>query len=328
MVLLFVNNYLLSTNTPEPDKKVQVSSNNNDAVADNSKSIKLPDQATKIKVSFDGSYSAYYLNDILHIINTKTLEDKDLASSITSKVSFYRWFPQKNMMILAEKTIGKNGANLKISTYNPANGQKEDKKDLGWYDSKSEVQDITLSSITNVIYIKITNENNKSTIYTLNEANILKKVTTNSSLIGNINALQNDDKMVYEDLTNRKIYATNKKDSIILKEVTLPNLLGIDCNDNIYIAKIEGNSVSNIYYGKINDESSSWKNINLQTPADKNSVEVSYDGKLYIFNDSKNSITDIISGTSNNYKGKFMQIYNDGVVSISDGKLILTSIKK
>lgn len=323
--LLYVNNYLLSTNTDEiTSKKVDITTKQEEKNID----VVIPATAKHVSVSYDGGYTAYYEGEILHIINNKTGQNKEVNFKDGNKISFYKWLPDRNRMLITEKSQTKITDNLKLSYYDVDKGEKVEVKDLATVDNKSEVEDIKLSTLTNVIYVKVAHIGNRSSIYRINIMNEMKKIETKGYLIGSIYVIPHEDKMVYEDLTYNKIYATNTTEPLNFKNVTKPVLLGIDDDDRIYVGQMEGNKVIKIYYGLVKDATSNWKTVELKEAVDKEDIYISSEGKVYINDDLKGVITDITSSNTLTYQGRFLQMYEGGVATISQGKLIRTNFKK
>ena len=204
---------------------------------------------------------------------------------------------------------------------------QEEIKDLTWADEDSEVEDIQASTLTNVIYVKVARSGGKSSIYWINIMNEMKKINTKAYLVGETAILYHEDKLLYEDATYHKIYATNMEDSIDIDGVKDPRLLGVDSDDNAYIGSMENGKITKIYYGLLENPTSKWNVIHLSGPVDKNNIYISEQGKVMINDNLKGTIKEVSTGKETSYKGKFLQVYSTGVASIKDGKLIKTNFK-
>lgn len=321
-ILLYVNNYMLAEKTSYKSKKVEKKD-----VTKSDADVKLPDGFDDINVSFDGKYVAYYDNEILKVVNTKTAEVKNVQFDDGVKVSFYKWLPDRNRMLIAEKVTSNNGSGFKLSYYDIDKDVKEDIKNLTWADQKSEVEDIQISTLTNVIYVKVAHSGKRSSIYWINIMKEMRKVDTNAYLIGKIRSIPHSDNLVYEDLTYQKIGVTNSAKSLHIKGVDNPCLLGIDGEDKIYIGKVENDKVTAIYSGKLSDDTANWEITSLKSPMDSEDIYISQDGNVYLNDGLKGILTDMSTGKETTYKGKLIQIYDGGIASISDSSLVKTSIK-
>lgn len=320
--LFYVNNYFLSEQTSYKSKKVVTTAPKKSDVE-----VNIPDSSKNINASYDGKYVAYYQNDVLKVVNTKTAQTKNVEFGDGVKVSFYKWLPDRNRMLIAEKTSSKSGSGFMLSYYDVDKDAKDDIKNLTWADSKSEVEDIQASTLTNVIYVKVAHSGKRSSIYWINIMKEMKKVDTISYLIGNIRSIPHDDRLVYEDLTYHRILATNVKKPLSINGVDNPCLLDVDNDDNIYIGQVINNKVVKIYSGTLKEDTSKWKVTALKEPADKGDILINENGKIYIHNVLKGILKEVDNGKETSYKGTIIGMYSDGIASVSDGKLVKTTLK-
>lgn len=317
--LFYANKYLFASSTDIKTKKVVKSDNKKPDIK-----INIPDNAKNTNVSFDGKFVAYYDGDVLKVVNTLTGEEKSVEFEGGVKVSFYKWLSDRNRMLIAEKESSNEESNLKLAYYDVDKGLKEDIKDLDWADKKSEVEDIQASPLTNVIYVKVANSGKRSSIYWVNIMKEMKKVETRSYQIGSIRVLPHEDKLIYEDLTHSRIYMTDKDEPLDISGVSNPSLLGVDDNDNVYIGETNGDKVTKIFYGTVKEGRNEFQTIDLGSTVDKNNIYITGEGKVYVNDSLKGVVKEFSSGKQYNYAGTFVQMYNGGAISISDGKLVKT----
>lgn len=322
-VFFYIDKYYLATNTTIKLKKIE--NKNLDKKPD--AEVKIPESAENISVSFDGKYVAYYDGDKLQVVNTKTGEIRDISFNEGVKVSYYKWLSDRNRMLIGEKHNTDGSYGFKLSYYDVDKNTKEEIKDLTWADENSEVEDIQASTLTNVIYVKVARSGGKSRIYWINIMNEMKKINTKAYLVGETAIQYHEDKLLYEDATYHKIYATNMEDSIDINGVKDPRLLGVDSDDNVYIGSMENGKIAKIYYGLLENPTSKWNVIPLSGSVDKNNIYISEQGKIMINDNLKGTIREVSTGKETSYKGKFLQVYSTGVASIKDGKLIKTNFK-
>lgn len=321
--LLYLNNYLFaSSQAVVKVKKIEKKETEEKKVE-----VKVPEGVKHINTSFDAKYLAYYEGEILKVVNTKTGDIKNVEFDEKVKVSFYKWLPDRNRMLIAEKHDNKNGSGFKLSYYDVDKDVKEEVKDLTWADQKSEVEDIQVSTLTNVIYVKVAHSGKRSSIYWVNIMKDMKKVDTRAYMIGNMRVIPHEDKLVYEDLSYGKIYSTNISKPITIKDVKKPVLLAIDSDDNIYIGDQENDKVKRVYYGKAQDSTENWKKVDLQEAVDKKDVFVTENGNIYVNDNLKGVVIEVSTGKQTSYEGTFLQMYSNGIATISDNKLMKTSFK-
>lgn len=317
--LFYAEKYLLATDTSIKTKKVVKSE-----VKKQDAEVKIPDNATHVNASFNARYLAYYDGDVLKVINTKTGEEKKVDFEDGVQVSFYKWLPDRNRMLIAEKETGKKGSSLKLAYYDVDKDVKEDIKELDWADKKSEVEDIQASPLTNIIYVKVANSGKRSSIYWINIMKEMKKVDTMAYMIGKIKVVPHEDKLIYEDLTHHRIYTTGQDEPLDINGVNNPSLIAVDDDDRVYIGETQEDKVSKIYYGSVKEGRNSLQTIDLGTAVDKDAIFVSSQGKIYINDNLKGLVREVASGKEYIYQGRFIQMYTDGIISVSDGKMVKT----
>ena len=322
--MIYLNNYLFKAGS---GKIVTVKIVKNETPVNKNVEIKIPDNVKHINNSFDGKYLSYYEGDILKIVNTKTGSVKDIEYGDGIKVSYYKWLSDRNRMLIAEKHTTKNRVSFKLAYYDVDKDTKEEIKELTWADTKSEVEDIQASTLTNLIYVKVAQSGKRSSIYWINIMKEMKTVETKSYVIGSIRVLPHDDKIVYEDLAYNKIYATGVTKAIAIQGVNKPNLLDVDGNDVIYIGAEEKEKITAIYSGTLKQNTSEWKKNVLSQPVDRKDIYISQEGNIYLNDNLKGVVTELITGKKTSYEGIFLQMYSEGIMTSRDKKLVKTSYK-
>lgn len=319
----YADKYLLTSDTSPVKTKKIVSKTNESQEA----SINIPDDAENITMSYDGKFVAYYHDDTLKVVDTKTADEKNVDFGDDVEISYYKWLPDRNRMLIAEKSNSKFASNFTLAYYDVDKDIKEDVKELDWSNKKSEVADIQASPLTNVIYVKVANGGKRSSVYWINIMKELKKVDTKAYMIGKINIIPHEDKLVYEDLTYHRIYATDQNQPIDINGVDDPTLLGIDDDDTIYIGQADkDNNVSKIFYGNMKEDTNTFTSVSLDSSVDKNDIYVDSSGYIYVNDNFKGIVTEMKNRKQYKYLGTFVQIYENGIASVSDGKLVKTPI--
>jgi hypothetical protein len=317
--LFYVDKYILTSDTSIQTKKIVNSGAKQEDVE-----VKVPDNAKNVTVSFNGRYLAYYDGDVLKVINTKTGEEKNVDFADGVQVSFYKWLSDRNRMLIAEKVTGKKGSSFKLAYYDVDKAVKEDIKELDWADKKSEVEDIQASPLTNIIYVKVANSGGRSSIYWINIMNEMKKIDTMAYMIGTIKVLPHEDKLIYEDLTHHRIYVTGQYEPLKINGISNPSLIDVDDDDNVYIGDTQDGKVTKLYYGSIKEGNNALQVIDLGGAVNKDEIFVNLQGKVYVNDNLKGDVREVSTGKENLYPGNFLKIYTDGIISISDGKLVKT----
>ena len=321
--LFYIDHYFLATDSKAVSKKVveDISAKVKDV------DINIPANAKNILASYDAKYISYYDDEKLVIVNCSTGKTKNIKSEDGCNVSFATWVPGRNRMVFVEKESDDESSDLILYSYDVVKGEKVKtiKLDLGGTNPK--VEDIQTSTLTGLIYVKVSNNANKSSIYRIDRNPDMSKIDTIPKLVGNIALIRHEDKLVYEGSVYNKIYVTGKSNAISMGDVDKLTLIGAADDDNIYLAQLKDNLISKVYYGKTSQDTSTWKTIDLQTPCAKENLLLSTGGKIYQNDPLKGVIKDINSGTQTSYKGKFVQLYNKGVVSLVNNKISFVLFK-
>ncbi|MBU3184024.1 hypothetical protein [Clostridium estertheticum] len=321
--LFYIDHYFLANDSKAVSKKVveEVSTKAKDI------DITIPTNAENILVSYDAKYISYYDDKKLVIVNCLTGKTKNIKSEDGCNVSFASWIPGRNRMVFVEKESDDESSDLILYSYDVVKGEKVKTKKLEWSGTNTKVEDIQTAPLTGVTYVKVSNNANKSSIYRIDRDRTMSEVDTIPKLVGNITLIRHEDKLVYEGAVYNKIYVTGKSSAISVSDVDKLTLIGSDNDDNIYLAQLKDNLISKVYYGKTAQDTSTWKTINLQTPCAKENLIISTSGKIYQNDPLKKIIKDINSGTETSYKGKFVQLYNKGVVSLENNKMSFVLFK-
>lgn len=337
-VLYYVDNYLFASEGAGGkivSTKVDKEKERKKKKAD----VSIPEAADHVSVSYDGSYLSYYKDDELRIIDIYTGNEKKVDFENNEAVSFYKWAPDRNILLISTKKEYSKSSKFLFYSYDAERDVNEkletkEQEDTAFVtDKTSEIMDLQLSPLTNMIYIKTALKGGRSSIYSINIMKRIDKVDTQVHFIGDIRIVPNDDRIAYESITKNNVYVTGKTKPISINGVDKLSLLGVDENDVIYVGELEGDAsngssrIKNIYYGTINDDTSTWKSVKLKDAVNKKDIYVSRDGKIYMNDNLKGVVTEIKTNKDTAYKGIFFQMYDGGVASISDGKLLETELK-
>lgn len=337
-VLYYVDNYFFAT---ESVSNTIVSTKVDDEQENKKKDIdiSIPDEAENISLSYDGMYLSYYYDDVLRIVDTYTGKENNIELDDEVKVSFYRWAPDRNIMLISGKKEYNNSSKFLFYSYDAERDALEkletkEQDETAITSSKSaEVEDLQLSPLTNMIYIKTALKGGRSSIHNINIMKRIEKVSTRVTFIGDIRIIPNDDRIAYEGINKSKVYVTGNESAISIDGVDKLCLIDVDDNDNIYVGELDEGSalgeykIKNIYYGRIDEDTDEWNKINLPETINKKDVYISKDGKIYINDNLKGEVTELDSQKKIEYKGIFLQMYDGGIASISEGKLLETSLK-
>jgi hypothetical protein len=326
--LFYINNYLLATDTKVVTKKVVENKIEKAKTID----ITVPEKVETVLVSYDAKYLTYNEKEKLKLVNCSDGKIKTIEAEDGSKISFSEWLPDRNRILLVEKKIDSESSNLVLYSYDVRKGEKVKVKELAWSGTDSDVENIQLSTLTGVIYIKVSNNStSSSSIYRIDRMGDITKISTIPKLVSNIAVLRSEDKLLYEGSVYNKIYATNSDKNISHKNISFQGaekltLIGAQ-NDEVYLGELQDNLISKIYYGKTSQDTSQWKVLDLQNASEIKDLFISSDGKAYQNDSLKGVIKEIDSGIETSYKGELSQLYTKGIVSIVDNKVSFVPFK-
>lgn len=141
-------------------------------------------------------------------------------------------------------------------------------------------------------------------------------------MVGEMGILYLQDKLIYEDSVHNNIYITDEDEPLTIHGIeNKPVWVGIDESDRVYIGDEKDGKISNIYYGTIDSGKNDYQNMNLNKLVDRKNVFVMRSGKVYINNNLEGIIEEVGNGKQYAYKGNLIGIYEEGIASVSNGKL-------
>ncbi|MFT8316267.1 MAG: hypothetical protein ABF633_18740 [Clostridium sp.] len=328
-VYLFLNNFYFSPEGNIKFTKID-SVNKKNKIKPN---VTFTNTDKDISLSDDFTYTAYMSDGLVKVVDTTT--GKQLQINFTKGIQClaYKWVPGTNRMIIAEKLSGSNGKIIKFFSYDAdkaENGDKDAKAEIYNYESKTENAvtagqsvDLQISELTGVLYAKITYSSVLARVYRIDRNETLTRVTVGN--IGHIAVASNDDQLVYEDLTYDRMRSNyTPKKTISLDGVSRSSLLGSDNNDNFYIG-VGKSQINKIYYGKLTENTSSWKELPTGGLVNTNDIVISSDNNVYVINKNQGTITDIKNNKKNTFEGSFIELNNNSIISKIDNKLTIKS---
>ena len=192
-----------------------------------------------------------------------------------------------------------------------------------------KVEKITTSVLTNVYYIHINKDSSRNTVYRIDRNEDLTKVDINSKVLGNMRVMRHEDRLIYEDKITDKLFITSPNKQLIFNLNNKVTFLGIDRNDIIYMGELNGDKIAAIIHGKINENTSGWKKINIDSPIGRNNLYFSNKSEVLINDVVKGSVKNLTTGEEIEYKGKLIQIKDNFIATIdSNRNLVCTNFNK
>lgn len=294
--------------------------------------LKLPFGVQDVELSYDAKFVLYKTEDgEIKIVNSYNGKEDTIDSSNGGRICYYKWLPDTNRLILAEKQF--NEGYIKFISYNPSKAEKADIYDnhsnmlkVQLQGTGSKIADIAFGASTGTMCIKVTNDSGRNYVYSVNIMNQIERVRCGTWRIGNINLLPHGTKIIYENKNTNEI-CVKGGENIYIRGVNNPRLLGVDDDDRLYIGELQDNNIVRIHYGNIDKRTSGWRISELSSPTDRKNIIITRNGCIYVNNSNNNEITNIETNKVTQYKGKFIGIYGKEVAYIEDGTIQTETLK-
>lgn len=310
------------------DLKVKTVKLNENNKLTKEKELVLSKKAKEVKTSFNGRFISYIEDDKLKVFDTRTGKTNIVASEKAMNIEYYKWLINDNSFILVEKNS--NAVNKKYFDFYSYDARNDVKRELlnfdmkkfriDCYDKKETIGDIVFSKDSNVMYIKTNKGNSLNDVYMVNIMNEFKKVKSSAQTINKMAVLPGGTELVYQQ--KNMIKSLHKEKSIDVTKDGL--LLGIDDSQKLYLAKLVNNKVVKVLRGDFNIPREKWESFSLEKPQEAKNILIIPEGKIVSINDEEGCLMDVIGNKKLNYKGKFLSLYDKGVISIEGEKIIKT----
>lgn len=300
------------------------SSNKIDIDKENTKDINayIPTGAENINISYNGKYLTYYENNTLYLEQTKTGTKSEIKTDDNGTILYHKWLSDRDRIIIAEK-VEKNRKNvIQLITYNPKDASVTYVNTICNYQDDMEVKKISESTITGVYYIDVYKGGLKSNVYRIDINNDITKVSLKADVLGNMQVIPHEDRLVYEDEVNNKFYVTSPDKELVFNSNKNLTLLGIDREDVIYVGELNGDKISSIIYGKVDTDTSKWSTINLDAVVNRKDIYFSDKSQILINDNLVGVVKNLTTGAELPYDGKFLVIKEDFIATVDNkGKL-------
>ena len=300
-----------------------------DPMAVKNRSYKLPEGADEVKVSFDGLYAAYQLGDNLEIVDMDSKKTIKKLKPPGGSFSYYRWLPDRDMLIYATKEPEGKVGRVRISTFDIGPELDRSYPDIKGLPEGSAVIDIELSPLTNIVYPMIQTSKSRVRIYKfdiMDNLNLIMKADL-GMIIGET---MYSDYLLYQPVGD-KIQIRNGKNGktsrLAFKEADL--LLAVDDYDFIYTAATDkAGKLTEIHYGKIDNKADEWQTIPLESPVMAEDVFITPEGAVYLNDRRTKTIRNIRTSLEMGYQGHLLTVIDNYVISINEGRLELKVLDK
>lgn len=321
--LFVLDNFVFKHSSKFKSNKIDIEKQNTKDI-----NVIIPNGAENVNISYNGKYLTYYENDTLYIEESKTGTKTEVKTEDNGEILYYKWLSDRDRLIIAEKVVKDGETVIQLITYSPKDSSISYVTSICDYEDDMNVMKITESTFTNVYYVDIYKGGLKSTVYRIDINYDKSKVSLQASVLGNMQVIPHVDRLVYEDEINNKFYVTSPNKQLTFNSNKNLTLLGIDRNDVIYIGELNGEKISSIIYGKVDEDTSSWKTVNLEAVVNRKDIYFNNESEILINDNLKGAVKNLTTGLEVEYEGKLVQIKEDFIATTdSTGKLVYTTLK-
>lgn len=323
--LYILENFIFKHTSEFKSNKIEVQKK------DNTKDISasIPGSAKDTKISDDGKYICYQDGESVYLEDTKTGTSNPITTEKKGTIMYYDWLLERDILVIAQKIEKDGESKVQLITYNAKDLTETvaSKEDICTYQEGMEVKKITTSVFTGVFYVEIYTGGLKSAVYRFDRDYERKKVPLAVNVLGNMKVMPHNDRLIYEDKLNSKFFVTSPNKQLTFSGNKNLTLLGIDRNDVIYIGELNGDKITSITYGKVDEDTANWKKATLDSVVSANDLYFSNKSEILVNDNLKGSVKNLSTGKEVEYEGKLVQIKEDFIATeYNSGKLVYKSL--
>lgn len=301
---------------------------NVDAKKASLKKASIDSGAAKFSVSYDGNYLSYLLDGSLVIVDISSGKKTTVHNADNMKISDFKWIYDRNRMIITEIATGGNSYYGKMYYFDMKDKKLVEIRDnynnrdvkITLNGNSDNISDLDMSAETNLTFLKVTYSSGNSRLWESNimvSTNSLKNAVTKK--IGRISCLKMTETLFYEDSDSCKVYRYGSSAPIDISGHTKFKLLGVDQNDNVYLASMNGSTADCIYYG--NPLQKNWNKINTVGSVYSTRLCVTYQGAVYQDDHSNSKLINLKTKKVTKYSGSVIGIYDNGFLSRNNNQV-------
>lgn len=343
--LVYADRSYLQENTG--DIKVQQITSSVASQAANLK-LNLDPDAKNVKVSYDGGFLSYTSGGQLVVMDLSNGKMTTVAMDEGMTLGYYQWVYDRDSLIIAE--MDKSTSSYYAKLYNLDASELETDPEpveirntvdntearITMPTRNSYISGMDFSTSTVMIFLKITNGVGDSTMWKFNVPDENRAYNISPRKIGTIQCLKDDPELLYENDTNGRVYVAGVG-SLYIDDSSQFRLLGFDSNDNVYLAKGDGDTTDTIYYGSLEKQGSNGEDqvtlepdltkLTLAQSVSVDSIHVTMSGGIY-YDDTGSKEFVNLKGTGSDiaYKGDVESVYGNGFITVDGGLLRQNSL--
>lgn len=322
--LYVLDNFVFKHSSDFKSKKMEIEKDRTKGI-----NATIPSDAEKVNISFDGKYLTYNKDGKLYIQDTKTGTDTEVTTENGGEILYHKWLGDRDRLIMAKKVEKDGESKIQLVAYTPKNSSETVVSDICTYQKDMEVRKVSESTITGVYYIDIYKGGLKNTVYRIDINDTLTKVSLKTNVLGNMQVIPHEDRLIYEDKVNGKFFVTSPNKQLTFNSNKNLTLLGIDRKDVIYMGELNGDKIASVIYGKISEDTSVWQKITLNSVVSSDDLYFSNESEILINDNLKGSVKNLTTGNEVEYEGKLIQIKEEFIATVdNNGKLVYKNLKE
>jgi len=294
------------------------------------RSYNLPEGAREIKVTNDGLYAAYIVENHIEIVDLDNRKTVKKLNRSGGSFGYFRWLPDRDMLIYTIKEPEGKSGRVRISTYDIVPELDRSYPDIVNLPAGSTVIDLQLSPLTNIVYPMIQTSDTRVRIYQFDIMDDLELIMkADFGMI--IRETMYEDNLIYQPVGEKIVVRngrTGKKSNLPVKEADL--LLAVDDVDFVYAASTDdAGKITAIHFGKIGQKAQEWQSIKPVRPLDAKDIIITPQGAVYAADRRGKTVQNLKEGGSIDYEGELLTVTDYYIVSVQDdNKLTLEVLKK
>lgn len=278
-------------------------------------------EAKDIRLSVDGKFAAYTERNEIVVMDMKSQKELTRLKQGDTNVNYYRWLPDRNRLLTLLREDDGKKADFTIYYYDADNGKEDSVSTIENIDSDAVVEDIELSTNTNMIYVKFRTSEKSTMLYKFNIMSKAFRVYPHVNNIINMAELKKRDVLLYEDSVKQVVYVQEGSESWTIPLKKKLKLIGIDSSDMIYLAEMDKDNVVATYKGKLSKSVKDWERTELKSKISFEQLILVPKGDLYIKSDDTNALERVSDDKKLEYQGTFIEMLDQYIVVLKDGNL-------
>ena len=283
-------------------------------------SYKLPNGASNIKVSHDAVFVSFNIAGKLNFADIKSKKDVYQLEVEGYALSFYKWLPDRNRVIAIFGTRDNKSIRCKVYAYDCDNKTEMKIQEINDLPSDCKVEDIRFSTLTNIIYLSMRCKDGPI-LYRIGIMGDKTRVYPRVKNFANLQQCNLKDIVLYEDPRSKNIYVQEGPEAWTVTLKKGAYLIGIDMDDNIYIAEDDQGKCSTVRHGKLSTKFAEWNSIDLGTSISPQDIIFQYNGEVFIKDEKQNFLQKVSNGSKTVYTGELLELHDDFIVSLDKGKI-------